>query len=170
MELTTSQAVQAYGVFPNVLHRMTLTAIGSFQKNLSSAGTASACAGRRSPQCSSAFEYSDTPLATGKVARGNFKKGQTKVDSQTVARADQAVQYPLKSSENLIQPKRGTEIVRSAELSSRFFRSWRAASYSLRDADDLWTRRLARALQKGKAGKLASGDVNPAIGLSDGQV
>jgi len=33
MELTTSQAVQTYGVFPNVLHRMTLMGRLEARKN-----------------------------------------------------------------------------------------------------------------------------------------
>ena len=49
-----------------------------------------------------------------------------------------------------IAPKRkvGEEIVRSANLASRFFRGWRAASYSvLNDDDALWSRSVARAIR-----------------------
>lgn len=60
------------------------------------------------------------------------------MDEQTIAPEVLAAQSP---EENPIRRKRGVEIVRSADLSSRFFKGWRAASYSLRN--DLWTRRLA---------------------------
>jgi hypothetical protein len=43
--------------------------------------------------------------------------------------------------------KVGVLIVCSASLPSRFFRGWRAASYPLRDHDDLWSRRLAAVMR-----------------------
>lgn len=52
------------------------------------------------------------------------------------------------SSETPPNRKVGVEIVRSANLASRFFRGWRATSYSVGNDDDaVWTRRLARAIR-----------------------
>ena len=62
---------------------------------------------------------------------------------QEVAAETQVVHLPENLSELQARRKVGVEIVRSAELSSRFFRGWLAASCSLRD--DLWMRRLADA-------------------------
>jgi len=60
---------------------------------------------------------------------------ETLSDSQQVAH----------SQEKPGQRKVGVEIVRSAELGSRFYRGWRPASYSLRD--DLWSRRLSDVMR-----------------------
>lgn len=51
----------------------------------------------------------------------------------------------LSDNSGEVHPSRkiGVEIVRSAELSSRFFRGWRAASYTLRNGDDLCARRAS---------------------------
>jgi hypothetical protein len=58
--------------------------------------------------------------------------------------------HPSEISSETIPPKRkvGVEIVRSANLASRFFRGRRATSYSVRNDDDaLWARRVARAMR-----------------------
>lgn len=59
----------------------------------------------------------------------------------------QAVHIPENAGDFQPERKIGIEIVRSAELSSRFFRGWRAASYSLRRGD-LWSHRLAEAMRR----------------------
>lgn len=49
--------------------------------------------------------------------------------------------------ESPTQQRREKEIVRSAELSSRFFYGWGAASYSLHGRDDLWSHVVARSVR-----------------------
>lgn len=66
------------------------------------------------------------------------------MDKRSVTPEVLAAQSP---EENPIQRQRGKEIVYSADLSSRFFRGWRAASYSLRNGEDLWAKRLAAAMR-----------------------
>jgi hypothetical protein len=46
------------------------------------------------------------------------------------------------------QPRKvGVEIVKSAELSAKYFRRWRAVSHPIYDRSDVWSRRLAQVLR-----------------------